>query len=396
MSTNRRRPTRRHSKSFKLQVLQERREGALTVKALSEKHGLHHSLIYRWERQYREHGEAGLENRSPVPKTRPRQTPPAVQRQVVEAKEGHPTLGSQALRDHLERFTGLRLSTPTVNRILRRFGFAKAPEILAERARANFPEKARKHLEELEQEARGWRRFERPRPNDLWQTDLATFFLRGGTQVWLIMVLDDHSRFIVNWGAYRRAKADHVIEVLTGAMARYGLPTEILTDRGAQFVSWQGVTRFQKLLGKLGVAHVKARAHHPQTLGKQEATWRNLQRELLDVELFRSFEEAVQRIGDWVEHYNHARTHQGIGGFTPADRYFGIAEAVQAHLEEARRQRQQGVPEQVQVARASLGYLVGRMFGHEVRLEEAGGRITLHLDGKPARTVDLVPVTRDL
>jgi hypothetical protein len=43
-----------------------------------------------------------------------------------------------------------------------------------------------------------WQRFCRANPNDLWQIDLSTFFIRGQYRVWLITVLDDHSRFVVN------------------------------------------------------------------------------------------------------------------------------------------------------------------------------------------------------
>ena len=37
--------------------------------------------------------------------------------------------------------------------------------------------------------------------------------------------------------------------------------------------------------------------------------------------------DAARGIGRWVEHYNHRRTHHGLGGLlVPADRFYGVAE----------------------------------------------------------------------
>jgi len=43
---------------------------------------------------------------------------------------------------------------------------------------------------------------------------------------------------------------------------------------------------------------------------------------------FDTFESAVERIGYWVEYYNHQRLHQGIEGLCPADRFFSIQKEV--------------------------------------------------------------------
>ena len=49
------------------------------------------------------------------------------------------------------------------------------------------------------------RRFERARPNQLWQTDLFTFMLkRQNRRVYLVAFMDDHSRFIVSYGLHTK------------------------------------------------------------------------------------------------------------------------------------------------------------------------------------------------
>jgi transposase InsO family protein len=42
-----------------------------------------------------------------------------------------------------------------------------------------------------------YRRFEWPRPNDAWQTDATAWALADGREVWIMDVLDDHSRVLV-------------------------------------------------------------------------------------------------------------------------------------------------------------------------------------------------------
>ena len=64
------------------------------------------------------------------------------------------------------------------------------------------------------------RRFERARPNQLWQTDLFTFMLkRQNRRVYLVAFMDDHSRFIVGYGLHASQSAALVLEVLRAAIA---------------------------------------------------------------------------------------------------------------------------------------------------------------------------------
>lgn len=53
---------RYYSKQFKMEVIREMLSGE-SIHSLSEKHGINTSNIERWSKQYREHGEAGLETK---------------------------------------------------------------------------------------------------------------------------------------------------------------------------------------------------------------------------------------------------------------------------------------------------------------------------------------------
>ena len=109
------------------------------------------------------------------------------------------------------------------------------------------------------------RRFEASRPLELVQMDVLHFHVHS-QRVYLILAIDDHSRFVVGWGLLQRETMDDAIAVVDEAIRRYGKFEAILTDRGAAFHSWSGVSRFDRMLESYGIDHRLAAAHHPQTL----------------------------------------------------------------------------------------------------------------------------------
>ena len=137
------------------------------------------------------------------------------------------------------------------------------------------------------------RHFERARPNQLWQTDLFTFVLkRQNRRVYLVAFLDDHSRFLVSFGLHASQSTALVLEVLRAGITAYGPPEEVLTDNGAQYVTWRGESAFHKELTKRGIRQIVAAPRHPQTLGKIERFWGTLWRECLQAAVFLDLADA--------------------------------------------------------------------------------------------------------
>jgi transposase InsO family protein len=76
-----------------------------------------------------------------------------------------------------------------------------------------------------------YRRWERPRPMELWQLDvMGGIWLADGRELKAVTGIDDHSRFCVAAGLIERANATAVCRVFRAALARYGTPEELLTD----------------------------------------------------------------------------------------------------------------------------------------------------------------------
>jgi len=177
-------------------------------------------------------------------------------------------------------------------------------------------------------------RFEASRPLELAQMDILEVYINKA-RVFLMILIDDFSRFILGFRLLEETSIDHVIGLVREAVERYGKMEEILTDRGFVFYSWRGANRFELYLEKERIDLTHARPHHPQTLGKVEALNRRIKSELFNQEHFSTVQEGFSALRRWVDHYNHRRPHEGLGGFlVPAERFHGLAERV---LEEVAR-----------------------------------------------------------
>jgi len=349
---------KRYRFEVKLRCVKLRLEEGLPVSLLSKEVGVSKDVVYRWVKAYQERGEAGLRNQVGISGSR-RKLPGPVRKKIVEIKKREPFFGVQRISHLLKRVFFLSASPETVRRTLQE-------ESLMVPSR-------KKHSSNITRP----RFFERSTPNQLWQGDIFTFRL-GGRYAYLVGMIDDYSRYMVGLELYRSQTADQVIEVYRRAVGEYGVPKEVLTDRGRQYTSWRGTTRFGRELGKDRVKHIKSQAHHPMTLGKIERFWKTVYEEFLIRAQFGSFEEAQERIRQWVKYYNHKRPHQGIGGLYPADRYFEIQG-------ELRKVMEKGIAENV-LEMALRGkprepfYMVGRMEGQSVVLRAEKGKLRLRVD----------------
>lgn len=166
----------------------------------------------------------------------------------------------------------------------------------------------------------------------------------------------------------------------------------MLTDNGSQYKTWRGKSAFTKLLERRGIKQIVASPRHPQTLGKVERFWGTLWRECVQQAVFRDLDDARQRIGQFIDHYNFQRPHSGIDGLVPADRFFEAAPQVLATLRQrveanAKELAQHGTP------RKSF-YLTGRVGESNISLHAEGERVLLTNADGTQEEVDLTAMGR--
>ncbi len=347
---------RRYGPDFKLQVVKKYLEESVPASVIHQECGVSSESVGRWVRAYRRLGEAGLST-SHTGKGRSLPTP--VKQKIIELKEANPFFGIKRISQLLKRAFFLSASPETVRKTLH--------------SKALMPAPLRKRQRNITRP----RFFERSVPNQLWQTDIFTFRL-GGHYAYLIGYIDDYSRYITGLELFRSQTAQNVIEVYRRAASEYNPPKEMLTDNGRQYTSWRGNSRFEAELKKDRVHHIKSQPHHPMTLGKIERFWKTIFLEFLSRAQFASFEDAAERIRQWVKYYNHKRPHQGIGGLCPADRYFEIQSELKKTIEQG---IQENLLEMALRGKPRLPfYLVGRMEGQSVVLRAEKGRLRLSVD----------------
>jgi transposase len=200
-------------------VLEVLDEGA-SVTDVARRYGVARQTVHGWLRRYvNEGGLAGLVDRSSRPQACPHQMGPAVEARVVGLRRAHPAWGPSRIcwqleRDGVEPLPG----RSSVYRALVRHGLVAA-------------KKRRRRRED-------YRRWERGRAMELWQMDvMGRVYLASGAEVKVVTGIDDHSRFVVCAKVVLRATARPVCQALSEALARHGVPGQILTDIQAVFVS---------------------------------------------------------------------------------------------------------------------------------------------------------------
>lgn len=360
-------PRRTYTPEERFLILDTWLRSKLPAKDFAPLVGVSKHSLYAWKKRFETDGPAGLED-TPRQRTGSRLSE-ATKRAILLLKETHPEWGEDRIHDVLRRSEGLSASPRTIGRVLSEAGYE-----VTEVSRRRHPDKKR--------------RFERARPNELWQTDLFTFMLkRQNRRVHLVAYMDDHSRFIVGYGLHASASGALVREVFEASIASYGAPVEILTDNGSQYVTWRGKSAFSKLCERRGIKQVVAKPRRPQTLGKIERFWGSLWRECLEGAVFLDLEDARARLGHFMDHYNFHRTHQGIGGQVPADRFFAASGEVRATVQarvasNALELAQHGLPRKP-------FYLTGKVGDVGISLHAEGEKVVLvHEDGK-REAVDL-------
>ena len=84
--------------------------------------------------------------------------------------------------------------------------------------------------------------------------------------------------------------------------------------------------------------------------------------------------------------------HSSLDGFTPSDRYFGIVESLKKYISDyqAPKNTIEEKSENIGIARASKLYLIGKILGHDVRIQELGGQLSIYIDSQPFKEINLL------
>ena len=248
--------------------------------------------IDRWLSAWRKGGLSALEpaERSDTGELRAH---PELFAEVAQLRLELPSRSSTQIASIIFHRHGVRISERTVREQLRRRGL---------------------HKEALAAEPKVFGRYEAARPNERWVTDV----LVGPYVPWpkaersvkakLFLIVDDHSRLLVDGRFYAHENARACQELLRRAIVRRGVPEVLYCDNGAPF-SNNWLTR---TCAVLGVRLVHSRPYSPEGRGKQERLNRYIREAFLAEATHRgieSIDELNELFMAWAEQVANRRVH---------------------------------------------------------------------------------------
>jgi transposase InsO family protein len=299
--------------------------------------GIARKTLGYWYARWREHGEAGLVDRSSRPHRCPHQTPVEVELRVCALRRDL-KVGPVQLVTHLAE-EGITVPASTIHRILVRHGISRLRDLDVSGEDLREPVRRYEydnpggliHLD-VKKLGRipaggGWRVHgrgsDRHRHGETARHATARARKKTGARpgyVYLHTAIDDHSRL-----AYTEELLD---EKGTTAAAfwsraatffhRHGITNiqRVLTDNGACYRSLV----FAAALVKTRTRHLRTRPYRPQTNGKVERYHRTLAREWAYRRAWNSNQDRTAALPAFLHHYNYARPHTALNGKPPATR----------------------------------------------------------------------------
>jgi putative transposase len=155
------------------------------------------------------------------------------------------------------------------------------------------------------------------RPNQVWAADITYIPMPRGF-LYLVAIMDWHSRKVLAWRLSNTMEADFCVEALEDALGRFGKPEIFNTDQGSQFTS----TSFTAVLEEQAVKiSMDGRGRFMDNIFV-ERLWRSLKYENIYLHAYATGSEARRGIGNWFELYNNKRLHQALEYKTPDHVYF--------------------------------------------------------------------------
>jgi putative transposase len=219
-----------------------------------------------------------------------------------------PFFGARQMSKHLRRL-GHAVGRKRIRRLMRKMGL----EPVYQRPNTSAPHPEHKIYPYL------LKGLEINEPNKAWCADITYIPMRRGF-LYLVAIMDWHSRKILSWRLSNSLDADFCVAALQEALSRFPKPAIFNTDQGSQFTSLD----FTDVLKNAGVEiSMDGRGRWRDNI-IVERFWRSLKYECIYLNAYESGSEARAGIGAWVELYNRHRPHSSLDDLTPHEAYWRL------------------------------------------------------------------------
>lgn len=278
-----------------------------TRHAVAERHGISERSVSRYYEAYRQSGFEGLK---PSPRKRtvsvlPPDFPEILAEAIVLRKES----ASRSVRDIIRilemegRVEKGSVARSTLQRHLQEAGFGA------------------KQYKKYTSKGTAARRFQKEHRCVLWQGDIKYGpYLPIGpggkmTQTYLVVWIDDYSRFIVGAKFYDNQRVEAIEDSFRDAVMKWGKPSMMYLDNGKQYRSeW-----LRTACAKIGVKLIFTKPFSPESKGKVEAFNKRVDFFLSEAALSgkKTLGEYNELLELWINEDYHKTAHSGTGGLSP-------------------------------------------------------------------------------
>ena len=231
----------------------------------------------------------------------------ALMRLIDECHLQHPYYGSRRVRDWLEDNHDRVVNRKRVQRLMRQMGI----EALYPKRNTSRRNQAHRVYPYL------LKGLTIDRPNQVWAADVTYIPMAKGF-LYLVAIIDWHSRRVLSWRVSNTLDTDFCIEALEEALQRYGAPQIFNTDQGSQFTS----EAFTDVLKDRGIAiSMDGKGRWVDNVFV-ERLWRSVKYEDVYLRAYETPAELRAGLGRYFEFYNSRRRHSALDRRTPDAVYF--------------------------------------------------------------------------
>jgi putative transposase len=217
-----------------------------------------------------------------------------------------PFYGSRSMRNHIRRL-GWTINRKPIQRLMRLMGL----QAIYPKPRTTKPNPQNKVYPYL------LRGLKINHPDQVWAADITYVPMSRGF-MYLVAIMDWHSRKVLSWRVSNSMDADFCVEALEEAIDKYGCPEIFNTDQGCQFTSESFINVLKRNNIKISM---DGRGRFQDNIFIERLWW-TVKYQYLYLRAFDNGKELKKGLTKWFQYYNQDRFHQSLEDWTPDEIYF--------------------------------------------------------------------------
>ena len=158
------------------------------------------------------------------------------------------------------------------------------------------------------------------RPNHAWAADITYLPMARGF-LYLVAIMDWHSRYVVAWRLSNSLEADFCVDALKEALGQ-GQPEVFNTDQGSQFTSLEFTQVLQEHEVKISM---DGKGRYTDNIFV-ERLWRTVKYEEVYLKAYANASGARRELGAYFRFYNDQRPHQALGYRRPVEVFHQVTD----------------------------------------------------------------------